>query len=220
MHRENKRQRDARKTSLMLLVVILVFLATEIPFMVITVLHTVHSRYIYALHTVQCTVHCTLPTVHCTLHTVHSSIYTHCTLYTAHCTLYIAHCSLQTVHSRYIYTVHTVYCILHTAHCTLHTVRYKLKLYIRTAHYIHCDLSMLDFLHKTCCVESTLVNLTGKNCLSGIYYGLQSYLWIYSFIGKTFLCLLFPLSESIEVGSAKVFGLDLDWLRRHFLEKV
>ena len=27
-------------------------------------------------------------------------------------------------------------------------------------------------------------------------------------------------SESIEVGSPKVFGLDLAWLRRHFMEKV
>ena len=46
---------------------------------------------------------------------------------------------------------------------------------------------------------------------------------IYGFnllLGKTFLCLFFFRSESIEVGSPKVFGLDLDWLRRHFLEKV
>ena len=42
--RENKRQRDANNTTLMLIVVISVFLAVELPLMVMSALHTINSR--------------------------------------------------------------------------------------------------------------------------------------------------------------------------------
>ena len=43
--RENKRQRDANNTTLMLIVVISVFLAVELPLMVMSALHTINSRW-------------------------------------------------------------------------------------------------------------------------------------------------------------------------------
>ena len=43
--RESRQQRDAQSTTLMLIVVIAVFLTTEIPLMVITALHTLSNRY-------------------------------------------------------------------------------------------------------------------------------------------------------------------------------
>ena len=43
--RENKRQRDANNTTLMLIVVISVFLAVELPLMIMSALHTINSRY-------------------------------------------------------------------------------------------------------------------------------------------------------------------------------
>ena len=42
--KENRRQRDANNTTMMLIVVIGVFLSVEIPLMVITALHTISSR--------------------------------------------------------------------------------------------------------------------------------------------------------------------------------
>ena len=39
------RKRDARRTTMMLIIVITVFLMTEIPLMVITVLHTLSNRF-------------------------------------------------------------------------------------------------------------------------------------------------------------------------------
>ena len=42
--RENKRQKDSRRTTMMLVVVIGFFLTTEIPLLVITVLHTLDNR--------------------------------------------------------------------------------------------------------------------------------------------------------------------------------
>ena len=44
MIRESRKQRDAASTTLMLIVVIAVFLTTEIPLMVITALHTLSNR--------------------------------------------------------------------------------------------------------------------------------------------------------------------------------
>ena len=41
--RDNKRQREANNTTMMLIVVIAVFLSVEIPLMVITALHTISS---------------------------------------------------------------------------------------------------------------------------------------------------------------------------------
>ena len=41
----NLQGRDARSTTLMLIIIILVYLSTEIPFMVITVLHVLSTRY-------------------------------------------------------------------------------------------------------------------------------------------------------------------------------
>ena len=49
MIRESRQQRDAASTTLMLIVVIAVFLATEIPLMVITVLHTLSNRCVHHL---------------------------------------------------------------------------------------------------------------------------------------------------------------------------
>ena len=45
MIRETRRQRDFQKTTFMLIVVIGFFLVTEIPLMIITMLHTLSSRY-------------------------------------------------------------------------------------------------------------------------------------------------------------------------------
>ena len=42
--RENKKQRDSQSTTLMLIVVICCFLLTELPLLVITVLHTLDNR--------------------------------------------------------------------------------------------------------------------------------------------------------------------------------
>ena len=42
--RENKRQKDSQRTTMMLVVVIGFFLTTEIPLLVITVLHTLDNR--------------------------------------------------------------------------------------------------------------------------------------------------------------------------------
>ena len=42
--KENRRQRDANNTTMMLIVVIGVFLSVEVPLMVITALHTISSR--------------------------------------------------------------------------------------------------------------------------------------------------------------------------------
>ena len=44
-NRDNKRQRDAYSTTMMLIVVIAVFLSVETPLMVITALHTISSRW-------------------------------------------------------------------------------------------------------------------------------------------------------------------------------
>jgi hypothetical protein len=41
--KENKRQRDANNTTLMLIVVISVFLSVELPLMVMSILHTINS---------------------------------------------------------------------------------------------------------------------------------------------------------------------------------
>ena len=164
LHRENKRQRDARKTSLMLLVVIIVFLATELPFMVITVLHTVHSRYIYTLYTV----HCTLYTVHCTLkiykqcirYTLYTQgIYTHCTLYTVHTvhTRYIY--TLYTVHLRYIYTLYTAHFkYIYTLH-TVHTMIFSCYIFLikRVGSTLHCN-------HATFRLGCTLISNQGTHC--------------------------------------------------------
>ena len=45
-NQESRHQRDAQSTTMMLIVVIAVFLSTEIPLMVITVLHTLSNRYV------------------------------------------------------------------------------------------------------------------------------------------------------------------------------
>ena len=47
--RENKRQRDANNTTLMLIVVISVFLAVELPLMFMSALHTINSRYMMTI---------------------------------------------------------------------------------------------------------------------------------------------------------------------------
>jgi neuromedin U receptor 1 len=46
--RESRKKRDAQSTTLMLIVVIGVFLTTEIPLMVITALHMVHVMDLFA----------------------------------------------------------------------------------------------------------------------------------------------------------------------------
>ena len=43
--REHKKQRDAQNTTMMLVIVIGLFLLTEIPLLVITVLHTLDNRF-------------------------------------------------------------------------------------------------------------------------------------------------------------------------------
>ena len=47
--KENRRQRDANNTTMMLIVVIGVFLSVEVPLMVITALHTISSRLSFFL---------------------------------------------------------------------------------------------------------------------------------------------------------------------------
>jgi hypothetical protein len=42
----DRRQRDANNTTMMLIVVIAVFLAVELPLSCITALHTISSRYL------------------------------------------------------------------------------------------------------------------------------------------------------------------------------
>ena len=48
--RENKRQKDSQRTTMMLVVVIGFFLTTEIPLLVITVLHTLDNRSVERFH--------------------------------------------------------------------------------------------------------------------------------------------------------------------------